>query len=160
VFCQNRRPVRLSSRRSGIESGVSLFRRVPDSWRTIGAVHGCGSGIDLAAVGQRGSCLTAATFQTEINMHQDSARALYEFTKSYVPDRGVRAVHDVALALVGQPPDKIDEGVETMLRMLVEGLLGQPSPPSQPFVDGIVVVCREMIRERITELQSSGSGQA
>ena len=70
------------------------------------------------------------------------------------------AVNDVALALVGQPPDKIDEGVETMLRMLVEGLLGQPSPPSQTFVDGIVVVCREMIRERITELQSSGSGQA
>ena len=95
-----------------------------------------------------------------IPMTEADSRALYEFTKSYVPDRGVRAVNDVALALVGQPPDKIDEGVETMLRMHVEGLLGQPSPSSQTFVDGIVVVCREMIRERVTELQSSGSGQA
>ena len=93
-------------------------------------------------------------------MTEADSRALYEFTKSYVPERGVRAVNDVALALVGQPPDKIDEGVETMLRMLVEGLLGQPSPPSQTFISGLVVVCREMIRERITEIQMSGSGQA
>jgi len=60
---------------------------------------------------------------------------------------------------VGQPPDKIDEGLKHVAHAR-RGLLGQPSPPSQPFVDGIVVVCREMIRERITELQSSGSGQA
>jgi hypothetical protein len=93
-------------------------------------------------------------------MTEADSRALYEFTKSYVPERGVRAVNDVALALVGQPPDKIDEGVETMLRMLVEGLLGQPNTSSQTFVDGLVVVCREMIRERITEIQMSGSGQA
>jgi hypothetical protein len=93
-------------------------------------------------------------------MNEADARTLYEFSKEFVPARGVKAVNDVALALVGQPPNKIDEGVETMLRMHVEGLLGQPSPSSQTFVDGIVVVCREMIRERITELQSSGSGQA
>ncbi|MGA3342072.1 MAG: hypothetical protein ABSD11_15960 [Methylocella sp.] len=93
-------------------------------------------------------------------MNEADARTLYEFSKEFVPAHGVKAVNDVALALVGQPPNKIDEGVETMLRMHVEGLLGQPSPSSQTFVDGIVVVCREMIRERITELQSSGSGQA
>jgi hypothetical protein len=93
-------------------------------------------------------------------MLEDSACALYEFTKSFVPDRGVKAVHDVALALVGQPPDKIDEGIATMLRMLVESLSAQPCPPSQTFVDGIVAVCNEMIRERIVELQGKGSGQA
>ena len=39
-------------------------------------------------------------------------------------------------------------------------LVSSARPPSQTFVEGIVVVCREMIRERITELQSSGSGQS
>jgi hypothetical protein len=34
-------------------------------------------------------------------MNEADSRALYEFTKSYVSARGVAAVNNVALALVG-----------------------------------------------------------
>jgi hypothetical protein len=87
-------------------------------------------------------------------------RVLFEFSRSFVPPRGVAAVNDVALALVGQPPDNVDQGIETMLQLFAGNLAAQPDPPSKVFVDGIIVVCREMIRERIAELESGGSGQA
>jgi hypothetical protein len=87
-------------------------------------------------------------------------RTLYEFSREFVPARGIKAVNDVALALVGQPPDKVDEGIAHMLQLFAKKLAAQPNPPSQVFVDGVVVVCREMLRERIAELESGGSGQA
>jgi ABC-type nitrate/sulfonate/bicarbonate transport system permease component len=35
-------------------------------------------------------------------MNEADARTLYKFSRSFVPARGVKAVNDVALALVGQ----------------------------------------------------------
>jgi hypothetical protein len=93
-------------------------------------------------------------------MNEADGRVLFEFSRSFVPPRGVAAVNDVALALVGQPPDNVDQGIETMLKLFADNLAAQPDPPSEIFIRGIIVVCKEMLRERLVELQAHRSGQS
>jgi hypothetical protein len=71
---------------------------------------------------------------------------------------GAGAINDIALALAGQPPAKIDECAMAILRLTSENM--SKARYSEVFVRGFVAAAASLIRERIVQLQSSGSGQA
>jgi hypothetical protein len=93
---------------------------------------------------------------------QDSERAAKErITELFRAAGGMKTIENLALALCGAPPERIDSDIAKLSLNLGAKMARRPEDwPSPEFAEVFIAAAGALIRERIAEIPNNGSGIA
>jgi hypothetical protein len=74
---------------------------------------------------------------------------------------GMKTIENLALALCGAPPERIEHDIAAFSRRLEVSFAKHPEDwPSPEFVDFFIAASGALIRARLAEISNTGSGSA
>jgi hypothetical protein len=73
---------------------------------------------------------------------------------------GMKTIENLALALCGAPPEKIEHDIAKLSLNLRAKMAKHSDWPSPEFVDAFIAASGALIRSRLAEISNNGSGQA
>jgi hypothetical protein len=75
-------------------------------------------------------------------------------------DFAATAIDERALALIGEPAETIEEGIAALRREMAEGLAQCEPVLSTTRINAYSIAMGELVRDRLKEIERSGSGRA
>ncbi|HEY8007170.1 MAG TPA: hypothetical protein VIE66_10345 [Methylocella sp.] len=88
------------------------------------------------------------------------AAAKERVTELFRSAGGMKTIENLALALSGAPPEKIESDIAAFTRKLEVNFAKHEDWPTPEFADVFIAATAALIRARLAEISNTGSGSA